>query len=79
MWTDMLVPQAPLIETILRAALAYIAVIVLIRLIGKRGLAEMSTFDIVVVVLLADIVAGAATADDNSVTSVVVAALTLVA
>jgi uncharacterized membrane protein YcaP (DUF421 family) len=52
MWKEMLPLQAPLWETILRAVLVYVAVVILIRFMGKRGLAEMSTFDIVVTILL---------------------------
>jgi uncharacterized membrane protein YcaP (DUF421 family) len=79
MWNEMVAPQAPLLETILRTVLVYVAVVILIRLMGKRGLAEMSTFDIVVTFLLAEIVGGAAMADDNSLTGAMLGALTLVA
>jgi uncharacterized membrane protein YcaP (DUF421 family) len=60
MWNEMLALQAPLLETILRSVLIYVAVVILIRFMGKRGLAEMSTFDIVVTILLAEIVGRAA-------------------
>jgi uncharacterized membrane protein YcaP (DUF421 family) len=56
----MVARQVPLVETILRPALVCFAVVLLIRAIGKRGLAELSTFDIVVTALLAQVVGAAA-------------------
>ena len=79
MWEEMMELQVPLAEPILRTTLAYVMLLLLIRFIGKRGLAEMSTFDIVVVFLLAEIVGGAAIGEDDSVTGSVVSAVTLVA
>lgn len=79
MWNEILLPQAPLAETILRTALVYVVLVLLIRVIGRRGLAEMSTFDIVVFFLLAEIIGGAALGDDDSLTGSVAGAITLVA
>jgi uncharacterized membrane protein YcaP (DUF421 family) len=79
MWNEMMAPQAPLAETILRTTLVYVVLVLLIRFIGKRGLAEMSTFDIVVILLIAELVGGAALGDDNSLTGGMVGALTLLA
>lgn len=79
MWTEALVPQAPIWDTILRTALVYIAVAFLLRLAGKRGLAELSTFDVIVALLLAEIIGGSVLSDDQSITSAVIAAFTLVA
>jgi uncharacterized membrane protein YcaP (DUF421 family) len=66
MWNDMLALQASVFETILPTVLVYVAVVILIRVKGKRGLAEMSTFDIVVAFLLAEIVGRAAGGDDDN-------------
>lgn len=79
MWNEILALHAPILETILRSALVYVAVVILMRVTGKRGLAEMSTFDIIVTFLLAEIIGGAAVADDNSLTGGILGALTLVA
>lgn len=49
----------------------------MIRLMGKRGLAEMSGFDIVVVLLLAEIVGAGVMVNDGSITGIVVSAVTL--
>ena len=65
-------------ETVLRTTLIYLVLVLLIRMMGKRGLAEMSTFDIVVTFLLAEIVGGAAIGAEDSVTGGIVGAVTLV-
>jgi uncharacterized membrane protein YcaP (DUF421 family) len=78
MWNEMMALQAPLAETILRTTLVYLAVVFLIRLIGKRGLAELSTFDIIVTVLVAEVVGGAAIGADDSLTGGLVSALVLI-
>ncbi len=79
MWNEMLVPQAPILGTALRSVIAYVVVVILIRFTGKRGLSEMSTFDIVVALLMAEIIGGVVLGEDTSITAAVVAALTIVA
>jgi uncharacterized membrane protein YcaP (DUF421 family) len=49
MWTAMFVEQIPLAEKILRTVLVYALLAVLFRLTGKRGLANMNTFDFIVI------------------------------
>jgi uncharacterized membrane protein YcaP (DUF421 family) len=56
MWNDILVMEEPLAEKVLRAALVYVVVLILIRLFGKRGLATMNLFDLVVALLIAGVV-----------------------
>ena len=79
MWKDILVLQEPLAEKMLRAALVYVVILILIRLSGKRGLATMNIFDLVVVLLIAGVVETAIIGDDTSVAGAVVSAVTLVA
>jgi uncharacterized membrane protein YcaP (DUF421 family) len=78
-WKSMLVPQVPLVETVLRVVLVYALIVVLVRLGGKRGLASMNTLDFVAVFLLAGVVENATIADDTSVLGGAVSAVTLVA
>lgn len=49
MWASMFVEQIPLAEKILRTVLVYALLAVLFRLTGKRGLANMNTFDFIVI------------------------------
>jgi hypothetical protein len=45
----MFAEQIPLSEKILRTVIVYALIVVLFRLTGKRGLASMSTLDVVVI------------------------------
>jgi uncharacterized membrane protein YcaP (DUF421 family) len=79
MWKDILVLQEPLVEKVLRAVLGYVVILVLIRLSGKRGMATMNIFDLVVVLVIAGTVENAIVGDDASVAGATVSAVTLVA
>jgi uncharacterized membrane protein YcaP (DUF421 family) len=78
MWEDILVLQEPLTEKVLRAALVYVVILILIRVFGKRGLATMNVFDLVVVLLIAGVVEDAIVGNDTSVVGGVVSAVTLI-
>src|SRR5579871_6889177 len=79
MWRAMFVEQIPLAEKVLRTVLVYALIVVLFRVAGKRGLANLSTFDFVVVFLLSNVVQNAVIGNDTSLTGGVVGAVTLVA
>ena len=78
MWKDMFVLQVPLLEKVLRTALVYSLILVLVRLGGKRGLATMNTLDFIVVFLLASVVQNALIGDDNTVTGGAIGAIVLI-
>jgi uncharacterized membrane protein YcaP (DUF421 family) len=78
MWHAMFVEQIPFTEKILRTVLVYALIAVLFRLSGKRGLANLSTFDFVVIFLLSNVVQNAVIGNDTSLTGGVVGAVTLV-
>jgi len=78
MWHAMFVEQIPFTEKILRTVLVYALIALLFRLSGKRGLANLSTFDFVVIFLLSNVVQNAVIGSDTSVTGGVVGAVTLV-
>ena len=78
MWHDLFVIQVPVLEKVLRTVLVYATVVVLFRLGGKRGLAGMNTFDIVVIFLLSNVVQNAIIGNDQSLLGGVVGAVTLV-
>jgi uncharacterized membrane protein YcaP (DUF421 family) len=78
MWHAVFVEQIPLTEKILRTVLVYALIALLFRLSGKRGLANLSTFDFVVVFLLSNVVQNAIIGNDTSLTGGVVGAVTLV-
>ena len=78
MWHAMFVEQIPLAEKILRTVLVYALIAVLFRVVGKRGLANLNTFDFVVMFLLSNVVQNAVIGNDTSLTGGVVGAVTLV-
>ena len=77
-WSDMFSFQIPATEKILRTILVYAAVAVLIRLFGRRILAQLNLSDLVVVLLLSNVVQNAIIGDDNSLSGGLLGALTLV-
>src|SRR6478735_7401320 len=54
-WSDMFTFQIPATEKILRTIFVYTAVALLIRLFGRRILAQLNLSDLVVVLLLSEV------------------------
>src|SRR2546428_12701309 len=71
--------MTPWWEIILRTAVVYVVVLVLLRVAGKRELGQMSAVDLVVILVIANAVQNAMTGGDNSLLGGVIAASTLVA
>ena len=69
----------PLMEKILRPMIVYVVLIGFLRLFGKRELAQLNPFDLVVLLSLANTTQNAMIGDDNSVTGGVVGAFSLLA
>ena len=69
--------MTPVPELIVRAAVIYAAVFILLRIVGKKHVGEMAPFDLVVLLILSECVQGALTANDTSITAGVIAAATL--
>jgi uncharacterized membrane protein YcaP (DUF421 family) len=76
-WQDMFVLGVPLIEKIVRPALVYAFLVAGLRLAGKRELAQLNPFDLVVLLTLSNTVQNAIIGNDNSVTGGVIGAGTL--
>jgi uncharacterized membrane protein YcaP (DUF421 family) len=77
LWADMFVLGLPLLEKILRPLIVYAFLIVALRLAGKRELAQLNPFDLVVLLTLSNTVQNAIIGDDNSVTGGLIGATTL--
>ena len=77
MWRHMFVLGLPLAEKVARPILVYAFLIVGLRLAGKRELAQLNPFDLVVLLTLSNTVQNAIIGDDNSVTGGLVGATTL--
>jgi len=76
-WQHMFDLGAPLGEKILRPALVYVFLVLLLRVFGKRELAQLNPFDIVVLLTISNTVQNAIIGDDNSVTGGMIGAATL--
>lgn len=73
----MLAPAATVLEILVRTAIIYVAVLIGMRLSGKRQVGQMTPFDLVVLLLIANAVQNAMTGPDTSVVGGLVAAATL--
>ncbi|MGA5821335.1 DUF421 domain-containing protein [Kitasatospora sp. NPDC094028] len=79
MWHDLVIVQIPIAEKIVRTIAVYALILILFRLAGKRGLAGLNTFDMVVVFLLSNVVQNAIIGNDNSLLGGAIGAVTLIA
>ena len=69
--------SVPWYEILLRTFVVYLTVLTLLRIAGKRELGQMTPFDLVVILVIANAVQNAMTGGDNSVTGGIIAATTL--
>jgi uncharacterized membrane protein YcaP (DUF421 family) len=67
----------PVLEKLLRPVLVYLVLVILLRLFGKRELAQLNPFDLVVLLSLSNTVQNAIIGEDNSVTGGVIGAFAL--
>lgn len=74
---DMFHLPVPIVEKILRPVIVYLCLIIFLRLFGKRELAQLNPFDLVVLLSLSNTVQNAIIGDDNSVTGGIIGALAL--
>ena len=79
MWKDMFVISLPILEKILRPILVYFFLVIVLRLSGKRELAQLNPFDLVVLLTLSNTVQNAIIGDDTSVSGGVIGATSLLA
>jgi uncharacterized membrane protein YcaP (DUF421 family) len=79
MWNDMFVLGVPFVEKILRPIIVYVALVVLLRIFGKRELAQLNPFDLVVLLTLSNTVQNAIIGNDNSISGGLIGAFTLMA
>ena len=77
MFHDMFHLPIPLIEKIVRPIIVYILLVLLLRLFGKRELAQLNPFDLVVLLMLSNTVQNAIIGDDNSLAGGMIGAIAL--
>jgi uncharacterized membrane protein YcaP (DUF421 family) len=76
---DMFALNLPILEKIARPIVVYFAIVVLLRIFGKRELAQLNPFDLVVLLSVSNTVQNAIIGDDNSVTGGILGSLSLFA
>lgn len=84
LWTDAVTSDMfnmalPVAEKLLRPLIVYIFLVVVLRIFGKRELAQLNPFDLVVLLSLSNTVQNAIIGDDNSVTGGLIGAFSLLA
>jgi uncharacterized membrane protein YcaP (DUF421 family) len=77
MWHDIFAVGAPVLEKVLRPMIVYFFLVVLLRAFGKRELAQLNPFDLVVLLSLSNTVQNAIIGNDNSLTGGLIGAFTL--
>ncbi len=77
--TDLLVPGVSIAEKVVRSVLVYGFLIVLLRVAGKRTLGQLTSFDLVVLLLLSNTVQNAIIGNDNSLVGGLLGAVVLIA
>lgn len=76
---DMFRLALPVAEKMLRPIIVYIFLVVVLRVFGKRELAQLNPFDLVVLLSLSNTVQNAIIGDDNTITGGLIGAFTLLA
>ena len=77
LWRDLFHSDVSILEKILRPILVYLFLIISLRLAGKRELAQLNPFDLVVLLTLSNTVQNAIIGNDNSVLGGIIGATTL--
>jgi uncharacterized membrane protein YcaP (DUF421 family) len=76
---DMFALTVPILEKIARPIIVYVFLVLLLRIFGKRELAQLNPFDLVVLLSLSNTVQNAIIGNDNSVTGGLIGAFSLLA
>lgn len=76
-WHEMLLPKPSWAEKIIRPILVYAALLLVFRFVSKRDLTQNTTFDLLIVLLLSNVVQNALIGEDNSILGSLAGALTL--
>lgn len=79
LWHDLVTMGISPAEKVARTAAVYFALVVLLHAAGKRQLAQLNAFDLVVLMLLSNIVQNAVIGNDNSLSGGLLGAVVLIA
>jgi uncharacterized membrane protein YcaP (DUF421 family) len=70
-------PEIPVGEKIVRSLVVYLFLLVMFRLLGKREVAQMTVFDLIVLLILSNVLQNAMIGPDNSVVGGLIGAATI--
>jgi uncharacterized membrane protein YcaP (DUF421 family) len=73
----MFMPTLPIWELIARGAIMFLAVLVLLRVFGKRQVGQMTPYDLVLLLLISEGASNAIRADDHSIAAAIVVIVTM--
>ncbi|HKV06229.1 MAG TPA: YetF domain-containing protein [Candidatus Acidoferrales bacterium] len=73
------IPEVPVGEKILRSLIVYFFLLIMFRLLGKREVAQMTVFDLIVILILSNVLQNAMIGPDNSVTGGLIGASAILA
>src|SRR5260221_4861716 len=76
-WSDLWIPGEPILFKILRPIVVYAFLVISLRLAGKRELAQLNPFDLVVLLTLSNTVQNAIIGNDNSISGGIIGAVSL--
>jgi uncharacterized membrane protein YcaP (DUF421 family) len=79
MWNDLTHLDISVLDKLVRTVVVYVALLVLLRVAGKRDLAQLNSFDLIVVLLLSNVVQNAVIGPDNSLLGGLIGAAVLIA
>lgn len=71
-WENVFMPSVPLLESVVRGTVVYLAVFILMRLAGRRESGELSTTDVIVIVIISEAASVGIGGKANSITDSVV-------
>lgn len=69
--------QLPVLEKVLRPVIVYLCLVLFLRIFGKRELAQLNPFDLIVLLCLSNTVQNSIIGDDNSVSGGVIGVFSL--
>jgi uncharacterized membrane protein YcaP (DUF421 family) len=72
-------PSTALLEIVLRVCVLYVALVLMVRIAGKREIGQLAPLDLLAMLILSETVSPALTAGDDSLTGALTAAGTLLA
>ena len=78
MWAELMHTDIPVLNLVFRGAVIYLAVLILLRISGKRQMGQMSATEFVAILLISNAVQNAMNGGDNTVMGGLVLAIVLI-